>query len=139
MGFPGETETDLEATLELMRTVEFNSCFMYHYNPREGTKAFGFPNRIDEPVKIARLQKVIDLQQAITEKKMHEKIGSTVAVLLESHSRNDAAELFGHSEAGEMVVVKNTEPKNIGRFMQVQLERVNGKTFIGSVVENPGT
>ena len=38
-----------------------------------------------------------------------------------------------------MVVVKNTEPKNIGRFMQVRLERVNGKTFIGSVVENPGT
>ena len=139
VGFPGETEADLEATLELMRTVEFNSCFMYHYNPREGTKAFDFPNRIDEPVKIARLQKVIDLQQAITEKKMHEKIGSTVAVLLESHSRNDAAELFGHSEAGEMVVVKNTEPKNIGRFIQVRLECVNGKTFIGSVVENPET
>lgn len=134
VGFPGETEADLEATLALMRTVAFNSSFMYHYNPRGGTKAFDLPNRIPEPVKIARLQKVIDLQMMLTETKMREKLGSTVAVLLESHSRNAASELFGHSEAGEMVVVKNAGAEKIGQFVQVRLEKINGKTFVGTVV-----
>lgn len=134
VGFPGETEDDFEATLELMRRLEFNSCFMYHYNPREGTKAFELPNRISEDVKIARLQKVINLQQSITEKKMREKLGAQITVLLESQSKNKSSELFGHSETGEMVVVKNAPREKIGSFVQVLIEKINGRTFVGSIV-----
>lgn len=134
VGFPSETEDDLEATLELMRRLEFNSSFMYHYNPREGTKAFEFPNRISEDVKIERLQRVINLQQRITEKKMKEKLGTQVTVLLESISKNKSSELFGHSETGEMVVVKNAPLEKIGSFVQVFIEKINGRTFVGSLV-----
>lgn len=134
IGFPGETEDDLEATLTLMRELAFNAAFMYHYNPREGTKAYELPNRIPEAVKIDRLQRVIDLQQQITEKKMCKKLGTTTTALLESQSKNNDAELFGHTEAGEMLVVKNLPVRMIGQFIRVKLDAINGRTFIGTMI-----
>ena len=130
IGFPGETQQDFEQTLDLMRTVQFDSAFMYHYNPREGTKAFDFPDRIPDAERINRLQQVIELQQRITERKMKSRIGTTVTMLIESQSRNNPDELFGHTEQGEMAVLaEKCDPKHIGHFMQVQLQSVKGKTF----------
>lgn len=134
VGFPGETEEDVEQTLQLMREVAFTSAFMYHYNPREGTKAFDLPARIPDDEKIRRLQKVIDLQQEISKTGMQKKLGTETAVLLESVSKKDTDRLFGHTEAGEMVVIKNTGAERIGQFVQVRLEKINGKTFVGTVV-----
>ncbi len=133
IGFPGETEADLEQTLDLMRQVEYNAAFMYHYNPREGTKAYSFPDRIDEPVKIKRLDRIIQLQLKTTAKKMKERLGQKLPVLVESHSRNNKSELFGHTEFGEMVVIVNNPPESlIGNFAQVELKELRGKTFRGT-------
>jgi len=130
IGFPGETQKDFEKTLDLMQTVQFDSAFMYHYNPREGTKAFDFPDRIPDGIRLDRLQQVINLQQRITERKMHSRIGTSATMLIESHSRNNTDELFGHTEQGEMVVLtEKCDQKYIGHFMQVQLQSVKGKTF----------
>lgn len=134
IGFPGETEEDVEETLRLMEKVEFNAAFMYHYNPREGTRAFELPNRIPEKIKIERLQRVIDLQHTISEKKMKEKLGTETMALLESQSKNNERELFGHTEAGEMFVVKNLDEKMIGQFVKLKLECIKGRTFVASVV-----
>ena len=130
IGFPGETLEDFEKTLDLMRTVQFDSAFMYHYNPREGTRAYNFPDRIPDAERINRLQQVINLQQHITEQKMLKRIGSTVTMLIESQSRNNPDELFGHTEQGEMAVLaQKCDPRHIGHFMQVELQSVKGKTF----------
>lgn len=130
IGFPGETEEDVELTLDLMKEIEFNSAFMYHYNPREGTKAFNFPDRIDEKIKIERLQRIIDLQLKTTAKKMKERIGQKLYLLVESHSRNNPNELFGHTEFGEMAVIEGKVPKElIGNFALVEIKELKGKTF----------
>lgn len=130
IGFPGETEDDFQQTLQLMKDIAFDSAFMYHYNPREGTKAYNYPDRIPDSVRINRLQQVIDLQMEITDQKMKSRLGSTVEVLLESQSRNNPDELFGHTEQGEMVVLtEKYDPKYIGHFVKVALQSVKGKTF----------
>ncbi len=130
MGFPGETEEDVELTLDLMKKIEFDSAFMYHYNPREGTVAYNFPDRIDDDVKLERLQRVIDLQLAITHKKMLSKLGKETTILLESVSRNDSSELFGHTEANEMAVVEGLSDFSlIGQFVKVKIKELKGKTF----------
>lgn len=130
IGFPGETEEDFQQTLQLMKDIAFDSAFMYHYNPREGTKAYSYPDRIPDSVRINRLQQVIDLQMEITDRKMKSRLGSTVEVLLESHSRNNPDELFGHTEQGEMVVLtEKYDSKYIGHFVNVILQSVKGKTF----------
>jgi tRNA-2-methylthio-N6-dimethylallyladenosine synthase len=135
MGFPGETEEDVEETLELIRRVRYEVAFMYHYNPREGTKAFSLPNRIPEEVKKERLGRVIKLQHAVSAELMRERVGKTVTVLVESTSRNRAEELFGHTELGEMVVFSGTLDKTlIGRFVEAELTCLRGRTFRAKMI-----
>ncbi len=123
-----------------MREIEFDSAFMYHYNPREGTRAFNFPDRIEESVKIERLGRVIDLQLKTTAKKMQKRLGKKLFVLVESHSRNNKEELFGHTEFGEMTVIENSFPNGlpeslIGNFALVELKEIKGKTFRARLIE----
>ena len=76
VGFPGETEEDFQFTLDLIGHVEFDSLFSFKYSDREGTPAAEMPEKISENVKIARLQKLQDIQNSITLKKNQELGGS---------------------------------------------------------------
>ena len=82
VGFPGETEEDLEETLSLMEEMKFLYAYMYHYNPREGTAAASLPGRISEDVKRRRLSRVIALQKKHTAELLKSRIGETVTVLV---------------------------------------------------------
>jgi len=130
MGFPGETEEDVQTTLDLIREVRYEVAFMYHYNPREGTKAFDLPGRIPEEIKIERLNRIIKLQHEVSAELMTARVGLTVPVLLESTSRNNHDELFGHTELGEMVVFPgNLDKALIGHFVDAELSTLRGRTF----------
>ncbi len=130
VGFPGETEEDLERTLDLLKLVRYDAAFMYHYNPREGTKAYALPDRIPDEVKKERLDRVIRLQHAITRELMQSRIGKEVPVLVESPSRNNPEELFGHTEQGEMVVFEGAlDSSFIGNFVVAHLVSLHGRTF----------
>ena len=133
IGFPGETEADVEQTLSLMRRVRYEAAFMYYYNPREGTPACSFADQVPTDEKKARLQKVIDLQQVITKEEALKKLGQTVTVLAESPSRDDKAELLGHTERDSRVVFA-AEKKLCGHFVQVRLDKLHGNTFRGTIV-----
>jgi tRNA-2-methylthio-N6-dimethylallyladenosine synthase len=128
VGFPGETEEDAEQTLNLMEDVKFLYSFMYHYNPREGTKAFELPGRIDDDVKKERLSRVIALQKKHTSFLLKNRIGSTVGVLIEGISRKNADELITRTEKDEMVVAPG-DKSLIGSFANVTLSSLRGNTF----------
>jgi len=128
VGFPGETEEDLEKTLALMNEVKFLYSYMYHFNPREGTKAYELQGRISEEVKRQRLSRVIELQQKHTTELLKSRIGSTEMVLIEGISRKNADELITRTEKDEMVAVPG--PKSlIGSFAKLTLSSVKGNTF----------
>ena len=79
---------------------------------------------------------MIDLQQTITEQRMQKRLGVQTAMLVESHSRNNPDELFGHTEQGEMVVLtEKCDPAHIGHFIQVELQSIRGKTFRGKPLD----
>ena len=130
MGFPGETEEDVELTLDLMRQVKYESAMMYYYNPREGTPAAKM-EQIPEEIRKQRLQKVIDLQMIHTDERMHERLGQTVKVLVESVSRDNKEELLGQTEQHEKVAFK-APSKLIGTFVSVKLEELSGHTYRGT-------
>ncbi len=130
VGFPGETEDDLAEALSLMERVRFESAYMYHFNPREGTKAFSMPNQVPENVRKERLARVIELQMRISAEEMQKRVGKDVEVLVESPSRNNPDELFGHTERGEMVVFEDHLDKNLaGSFVNAKLLSLSGRTF----------
>jgi tRNA-2-methylthio-N6-dimethylallyladenosine synthase len=128
IGFPGETEEDVEETLALMEEVKFLYAYMYHFNPREGTAAFGLPGRIDEGVKRRRLSKVIALQKTHTARLLQSRIGSRELVLVEGISRKNADELITRTEKDEMAAVPGPASL-IGSFAMLTLSSLNGNTF----------
>jgi tRNA-2-methylthio-N6-dimethylallyladenosine synthase len=128
VGFPGETEEDVEQTLNLMEEVKFLYSFMYHFNLRKGTKAFDLPDRISDEIKRERLSRVIVLQKKHTSHLLKVRIGSTVDVLIEGISRKNADELITRTDKDEMVVVSG--PKSlIGSYVNVTLSSLRGNTF----------
>jgi tRNA-2-methylthio-N6-dimethylallyladenosine synthase len=130
IGFPGETDEDLEKTLELMEEVKFLYAYMYHYNPREGTAAYELPGRVSGELKRKRLDRVIALQKRHTLELLKGRIGSRERVLIEGISRKNADELISRTERDEMVVVSG-KPSLIGTFAEVSLVSLRGNTFRG--------
>ena len=129
MGFPGETEADVEDTLDLMRQVKYESAMMYYYNPREGTPAAKM-EQLPVELRKERLQKVIDLQLEHTHEQMSKRVGSTVMVLVEGVSRDDKSELLGQTEQHEKIAFKADKSK-IGSFVNVKITELSGNTFRG--------
>ncbi|TXT41956.1 MAG: bifunctional enzyme involved in thiolation and methylation of tRNA [Spirochaetes bacterium] len=128
VGFPGETEEDVEDTLDLMKKVGFSYSFMYHFNPREGTPAAKLPNRIPEKVKKARLARVIALQKEITQNSLRARLGAEDVILLEEFSRKSGKELLGRTARDEMVVLA-ADSSRLGSFATVRLTGLSGNTF----------
>jgi len=128
VGFPGETEEDVTKTLNLMEEIKFLYSYMYHFNPREGTKAFDLPHRISEEVKKERLSRVIALQKKHTLELLKSRIGSEEIVLVEGISRKNADELITRTEKDEMVAVPGPRSM-IGSFGKLTLSALKGNTF----------
>ena len=138
VGFPGETEEDVEQTLSLMEDVKFLYAYMYHFNPREGTKAFDLPDRIGEDVKRHRLSRVIAIQKKHTAQLLKSRIGSTEVVLVEGISRKNADELITRTEKDEMAAVPGHKSM-IGSFAKLTLSSLKGNTFRAKeIIQCPG-
>lgn len=133
MGFPGETEEDVQQTLDLMKTVKYESAMMYYYNPREGTPAAKM-EQIPVDIKKERLQRIIDLQLEHTHEQMSKRVGKIVKVLVEGVSRDDKSELLGQTEQHEKIAFK-ADKSIIGTFVQVKIKSLNGNTFKGEFTE----
>jgi tRNA-2-methylthio-N6-dimethylallyladenosine synthase len=128
VGFPGETDEDIEQTLSLMDEVQFLYSYMYHFNPREGTAAYALPGRIDEKVKKERLNRVISLQKTHTALLLKGRIGQKEVVLIEGISRKNADELVSRTERDEMVVAPGPA-RLTGSFATLTLSGLRGNTF----------
>jgi len=128
VGFPGETESDVRLTLDLMEEIKFLYSYMYHFNPREGTKAFDLPDRIGEDVKRERLARVIALQQKHTIELLKARIGTTETVFIEGISKKNADELITRTEKDEMAAVPGSKSM-IGSFGKVTFSSLKGNTL----------
>ncbi len=130
VGFPGETEEDLELTLELMRTVDFEFAYMYYFNPRKGTPAAEMEGQLPLALRKERLARVIELQLAATRRIMAGRVGTRAEVLADSASRRSSSELLGRTQADEMVAFPG-EGLKPGDFTRVEIEALRGNTFKG--------
>jgi tRNA-2-methylthio-N6-dimethylallyladenosine synthase len=128
VGFPGETEADVDDTLDLMRRVGFAYSYMYHFNPREGTPAATMEGRVADRTKKARLARVIELQKATTRSLMEARVGAVEEVLVEDLSRRKKSEVLARTQRDEMVVFPAPQSR-VGGFAKVRLLSLSGNTF----------
>ena len=87
VGFPGETRTDFQKTLDLIRAVEFDGLFAFKYSDRPNASATRFSDKIPEDKKKQRLQEVLDLQDQFTTRKNKTLTDSIQLVLVEGFSK----------------------------------------------------
>ena len=134
-GFHGETEEDFTETLSLMEEVGFDSSFLFKYSERPGTFASKhLPDNVPEETKIERLNRMIALQNKISEKNNRRDIGNVFEVLVEGRSKRSAEELFGRTSQNKVVVFPKgkTTP---GDFIKVRITDASSATLRGEVVE----
>lgn len=83
VGFPGETEEDFQATLDVVEQSRFASAFTFQYSPRPGTPAASMPDQVPADVVAERYQRLVALQQRISEQENAKQVGTTVEVMLQ--------------------------------------------------------
>jgi len=106
VGFPGETEDDFAATLDVVRQARFAAAFTFQYSKRPGTPAAEMDGQLPKSLVQERYQRLIDVQEAISFEENHALIGSTVELLVASgEGRKDLATLrmTGRARDGRLV------------------------------------
>ncbi|MFO7560168.1 MAG: tRNA (N6-isopentenyl adenosine(37)-C2)-methylthiotransferase MiaB [Desulfobacterales bacterium] len=83
VGFPGETAADFEDTLDLVKAVRFDGLFAFVYSDRPNAPAVRFPDKVSEPEKKERLQRLLNLQERYTKEKNEALVGTVEPVLVE--------------------------------------------------------
>jgi tRNA-2-methylthio-N6-dimethylallyladenosine synthase len=132
VAFPGETDDEYEATLDLMRTVRFDEAFTYRYSLRDGTPATRFraDQFIADDVAQARLERLIELQRGIQAEINRADVGREVEVLVEKEARRGG--LQGRTESNKVVTFDGPLGL-IGGFETVRLTSTTGATFAGEI------
>jgi len=106
VGFPGETEDDFAATLDVVRRARFATAFTFQYSKRPGTPAAEMASQVPKEVVQERYQRLVDLQEEISLAENRQLIGSTVEVLVASgEGRKDSAtaRMSGRARDGRLV------------------------------------
>lgn len=93
VGFPGETEQDFQATLDLIRKVRFDGLFAFNYSDRPNAPAARFDGKIDLALKNERLQRVLACQEQMTARIHREMIGRVFSVLVDGPGKPAVAEM----------------------------------------------
>ena len=130
VGFPGETQEQFEETMSLVREVRFDAAYTFIFSPRTGTRAAEYPDDTPYEVKSERIQRLIDLQQAISLKTLEAQVGKRETVLVESVSTRDAGSVGGKTPRGHMVNFPGG-PELIGSFEEVEITSAGRNTLRG--------
>lgn len=134
VGFPGETDADFEATMNLIQTIGFDHSFSFVYSPRPGTPAAGLEDDTPEAVKKQRLA---ILQQRITQQAQQisrRMVGSTQIVLVTERSERNPAELQGRTENNRLTFFACDDDELIGKFVQVRITEAYANSLRGEVI-----
>jgi tRNA-2-methylthio-N6-dimethylallyladenosine synthase len=137
VAFPGETDAEYEATLDLVREVRYDDAFLYKYSPRDGTPATRLPagHFIAADVAQQRLQRLIDLHRDIQSEINHGEVGRVVEVLVERPARS-AGDMLGRADNFKVVAFPGDRALT-GQYAHVRLTSTTGATFRGDRVGAP--
>jgi tRNA-2-methylthio-N6-dimethylallyladenosine synthase len=129
VGFPGETETDFDATMKLIADIGFDTSYSFIYSARPGTPAAELADDTPEAVKkqrLARLQeRIVDNATRISES----MVGSLQPVLVSGHSRHDPGLLLGRTENNRSVTFR-ADPAVIGQLVPVRITAVHASNSL---------
>jgi tRNA-2-methylthio-N6-dimethylallyladenosine synthase len=122
VGFPGETEEDFQATLDLTEAVRFENQFSFCFSPRPRTVAGlkeGEWGEVPHALKLERLERLQQLQRRVTEATLAAEVGKRVEVLVEGPSRSNPLRRFGRTPENRSVNFEGNAPAGSRVLVQV--------------------
>src|SRR6056297_3021272 len=130
VGFTDEEKEDFQKTVEITRHSQFDSAFIFKYNPRPGTRGYEIPDNISDKVKQKRLLKLNKIVKKSALKRNKMLVGEKMEILVTGKGRSSENQYKGRTEQNKVVVFDS--PKNlIGQFIQVKINKVSGWTLFG--------
>ncbi|MBC7347508.1 MAG: tRNA (N6-isopentenyl adenosine(37)-C2)-methylthiotransferase MiaB [Clostridia bacterium] len=135
VGFPGESEEDFAATLDLVEQVRFDAAFTFIYSPRPGTAAANLPDQVPAAVKRERLARLNQLQYRFTRESNERLVGRVVEVLVEGRSKTNPERLTGRTRTNKVVVFSGPE-EMIGRLVPLRITAAQTFNLFGETLED---
>jgi tRNA-2-methylthio-N6-dimethylallyladenosine synthase len=130
VGFPGESEDDFAQTLEVVEEVAYDGAFTFIFSPRRGTTAAELTEGlVPHPVKVERMERLLEAVQRHARLRAQRFVGRTMEVLVEGPSRTDPLKLRGRTRHNK--AVNFTGLAQPGEFTQVQIESASSQTLSG--------
>jgi tRNA-2-methylthio-N6-dimethylallyladenosine synthase len=133
IGFPGETDEDFAATMNLIADVGFDHSFSFVYSPRPGTLAAGLPDDVPAQTKKDRLALLQNRILQMAGEISRAMVGTTQTVLVEGPSKKSNEELSGRTE-NNRVVNFAADKKYVGRFVHVFIEEALPNSLRGKFI-----
>ena len=121
VGFPGETEAEFEATLEMVERVQYDNVFVFRYSRRPGTPAAEMDGQIAEDVKARRNARLLDVVTRVTAARSARLAGQTVEVLVDGTSKRDPGALAGRTRCNRVVNFDGRGQAAVGDVVTVRV------------------
>ncbi len=134
VGFPGETEEDFLDTLDVVKKSKFENAYMFMYSPRKGTKAAEMDGQIDQEIKKERLQRLIEVQNAISKENSIGYIWTVPRVLIEGPSRKNIEVMSSRTSTNKVALFKG-DPSLEGEFVNLKITDANTWTLYGEIIK----
>jgi tRNA-2-methylthio-N6-dimethylallyladenosine synthase len=132
VGFPGETDEDFEATMEIVRQTRYAAAYSFKYSPRLGTPASDLKGQVEKHIMDARLQAlqalILEQQNAFS----RSLIGKTISVLVEKIGRHEG-QMIGRSPYLIPVVLENMKV-DIGETVDVNVTDIRGNCLLSEPI-----
>ncbi|MEW6500819.1 MAG: tRNA (N6-isopentenyl adenosine(37)-C2)-methylthiotransferase MiaB [Thermodesulfobacteriota bacterium] len=135
VGFPGESEADFGATMELLEMVRYHGAFSFKYSDRPHAAAAQFGDKVEEAVKGERLTILQARQEEITRERKEEMVGTVAEVMVEGVSR-DGNQTSGRTAANFIVNFPSEEPLTPGQLVLVRLDEACQNSFRGHTIQH---
>jgi tRNA-2-methylthio-N6-dimethylallyladenosine synthase len=132
VGFPGESEADFAATMELLESVRFHSSFSFKYSDRPHTRSAGFADKIPEEVKSQRLTAFQRRQDEISLERNIESLGNVIEVMIED---SHAAAVKARSGANQVVHLSSS-PVDVypGDLVMARINQAGKHSLKGTIM-----
>ena len=137
VGFPGETEEDFQATMDLATKAEFAAAYTYKYSIRPGTPAGVMPNQVDEAIVGERYTRLHEHLQKISLAINTRAVGTTHRVMvneIEGRRDGDRGRITGRSEDFRLVHFEPIEGVRPGDFVDVEITEASAHYLIGKPI-----
>lgn len=138
VGFPGETDEDIDNLCEFMNLIKFDHLGAFTYSKEEGTLAYNYPNQIDEKEKEKRRDKVMHLQQKISYSNNKKRIGEIMSGFIIGKEHDYYLFRSGWNAPDDIdgkIFVKSDKSLHVGDFVKVKITNAFVYDLMGELYE----